>query len=313
MIVRNPFLIALYFSLVVLAVSCNKDDHQNTEKSNQNLDENKIVFKGSDTELSLVTDLVNTFAPRNSGFTFEVTGGGSVAGIEDFINSKINVLNTSRALYSDEIELAKKRGLDVKPMIFGLDAIAIITPNKLGIDSLSLFQLRDIYSGRITNWKQVGGPDIDIQLFGRNPTSGTYAYMLERVVQGQYSEKMTELETNQEIVDAIINSKNGIGYVGAGFLMDSNGKPRNDLWAVYIYIEGDHCYSPYEMEAVKNGDYPLTRPLYHYINGVPSNVLHDFFKFELSVEGQSIVRRHGYFPVSDYYMQINRSNGIATR
>jgi phosphate transport system substrate-binding protein len=273
----------------------------------------EIVMAGSDTEMPLVQEMVAAFKKTAGDKHLRVEGGGSSTGIRRFIDGEIAVANSSRNMWPEEIDEAEHKGMSPTPVVFGLDAVAIVTNPRLGVDSLSLFELRSIFRGEIKNWKQVGGPDLTITLYGRNNTSGTYAYIQERVVQGTYCPSMKELEGNAQIVDAVIADKSGIGYVGAGFLMDVNGKPRSDMWAMFVYIEGDNAYSPYQVEAVKNGNYPLTRPLYHFINGKPDQLMHDYFRFALGDEGQEIVKKFGYFPISDFYREVNRKKGIATQ
>lgn len=299
-------------SIITLLASCNKSEQKADEKTDDSPNSNVIVMSGSDTEFHLVEELVKQFESGNQELEFSVSGGGSSIGIKDFLAGKSTVANSSRQMYPEEIEEAKSKGIDPVPVVFGIDAVAIVTNSRLGVDSLSLFQLRKIFRGEIKNWKDVGGPDLKITLFGRNSNSGTYAYMQDRVVQGAYCPSMNEMEESNMIVEAVISDKSGIGYVGTAYLMDQNGKPRPDLWAMYVYIEGDKSYSPYEMEAVRNGQYPLSRPLYHYINGKPTGDLYQFFEFELGERGQSIIRRYGYFPISDFYRELNRKRGIGT-
>ena len=194
--------------------------------------------------------------------------------------------------------------------MFSVDALAIITNSKLGVDSLSTEQLTQVFSGQIPNWKDLGGPNLPIVIFGRDSTSGTYSYLKDKFVKAPYSAKMEHLHGNADIVKAVQSSVAGIGYVGVGYLMDENGKPNGNIWAMPIYIKGSPAYSPYEVTAVKNGDYILTRPLYQYINGKPNASIFDFIMSELTLKGQNIIKQHGYFPINDYQTEINKLNGL---
>jgi len=301
-----------FVAILMLVTSCDKSEKADEKVTGNDANSNVIVMSGSDTEFHLVEELVKQFQAENPDVEFTVSGGGSSVGIKDFLAGKSTVANSSRQIYPEEIEEAKGKGIDPIPVVFGIDAVAIVSNSRLGVDSLSLFQLRKIFRGEIKNWKEVGGPDLKITLYGRNAKSGTYAYMQDRVVQGSYCPHMNEMEESMNIVEAVIADKSGIGYVGTASLMDQNGKPRPDLWAMYVYIEGDKSYSPYEMEAVRNGQYPLSRPLYHYINGTPKGDLYRFFEFELSERGQEIIRKYGYFPISDFYRELNKKRGIGT-
>ena len=118
------------------------------------------------------------------------------------------------------------------------------------------------------------------------------------------------MHSNAEIVNAVQNDKAGIGYSGVGFLIDKKGKPNGSIWAMPIYIKGSRAYSPYEVNAVKNGDYVLTRPLYQYINGKPRSQIYEFIMSELTLRGQELIRMNGYFPINDYQTEINKLNGL---
>lgn len=109
---------------------------------------------------------------------------------------------------------------------------------------------------------------------------------------------------------AVENDLSGIGYTGVGYLMADNEKPKGNVWAMPVYIEGQKAYSPYEIKSVHSGEYPVTRPLYQYINSAHSEMITNFILFELSVEGQQMVRRFGYFPINDYQKEINRVKGL---
>ena len=209
----------------------------------------------------------------------------------------------------EEILRAKKNGVNPIPIMFSVDALAIITHSKLGVDSLSTDQLMQIFSGQISNWKDVGGPDLSIVIYGRDSLSGTHSYLKDKFIRAPYSATVNQLDGNAQIVAAVQKNKAAIGYAGVGFLMDENGKPNGSIWAMPIYIKGSRAYSPYEVAAVKKGDYVLTRPLYQYINGKPKTQIYEFIMSELVLGGQDIIKMHGYFPINDYQSEINRLNG----
>ena len=271
---------------------------------------NTIVIKGSDTELPMVRDLANLFRKENSQITIDINGGGSSIGIEALINNETDIANSSRAMKPSEIARAKQNGVNPTPIMFSVDALAIITNSKLGVDSLSTEELVQIFSGEITNWKSFGGPDLSIVIYGRDSLSGTYSYLKDKFIRAPYSATMKQLHGNAEIVEAVQKDKAGIGYAGVGFLMDENGKPNGSIWAMPIYIKGARAFSPYEVAAVKKGDYVLTRPLYQYINGKPRSQIYDFIMSELTLKGQEFIKKHGYFPINDYQTEINKLNGL---
>lgn len=295
--------------IVLLLFSCGK--REDTTDSKKDI---QPVFKGSDTEFEMISEINNQFEQRfNHSQKFQVKGGGSKTGIEAFINQKVLVANASRKMTEDELDLARKNGLDPIEVIIAMDAIAIITHPTASIDSLSVYELRKIYQGEITNWQEVGGPDKAIHLYGRDSHSGTHDYMLRKVFLNSKEGNIKEMATTDEVLQAVKNDPNGIGYVGIGSLIEKNGKPRSDVWATYMYIDGGEAHSPHEKYSIKNGEYPLIRPLFQYYDGIPQGTLRKFLDFTLSEQGQKIVTEHGYFPINDFHRQLNAYNGINSK
>lgn len=303
-----------YYSLFLISsiifIGCKQEQKVQDPELADILKRNTIVIKGSDTELPMVKDLAVLFRKDNSQVTIDISGGGSGIGIEALINNETDIANSSREIKASEIARAKLNGVNPTQIMFSVDALAIITHSKLGVDSLSTEQLMQIFSGEVTNWQSVGGPNLPIVIYGRDSLSGTYAYLKDKFIRAPYSATMKHLHGNAEIVSAIQKDKAGIGYAGVGFLMDENGKPNGSIWAMPIYIKGSKAYSPYEISAVKKGDYVLTRPLYQYINGKPRTQIYDFIMTELTLRGQDVIKKHGYFSINDYQTEINKLNGL---
>lgn len=269
-----------------------------------------LVIKGSDTEFELVSEFARIFSERE-GVVIEVEGKGSSSGIEKLIEGKIDIANSSREMTEEELRDARENGIEPVQAIIATDAIAFITHPTLGIDSLSIMDIKHILNGTVSNWKEVGGPDLPIKVYGRNSKSGTHKFIQNRFVRETgFVKSMIQLESNKAIINAVMKDPAGIGYVGTGFIMEHDGKPNAQVWALYLYADGDRAYSPYETVAVNNGDYPVIRPLFQYFNGQPAGTAASFLRFELSEEGQAIARDHGYYPISSYYESINTSNGI---
>lgn len=289
------------------AFSCNTK--KTTDTGNQS--SNVIHIKGSDTEFHLVRSLADAYMKLHPEVTIIVEGGGSNEGIKALIHHETDICNSSHQFKDEDLAMAKTNHVSPNPIIFSVDAVAIITNYKLSIDSLSTTQVSQLLSGEIKNWKELGGADIPVTVYGRNKSSGTQDYIKEKFIKAHHTPSMVELKTNDEIVEHVIKDIGGIGYVGAGFLIDSTGKPNGKIWAMPVYIDNHNAYSPYETAAVKSGDYVLTRPLYQYVNGVPGNTVEDFILFELTKQGQDIVKRFGFFPLNDNQQQINRLKGLA--
>lgn len=298
--------------LCLLSGACREHHKEQDPELKAIIRKNTIIIKGSDTELPMVQDFCSAFKQENPETVFNVSGGGSGIGLEALINNETDIANSSREMRLVEIIRAKKNGVNPVPIIFSIDALAIITNSRLGIDSLSTEQLTKIFSGEFSNWQQVGGPDLPIVIYGRDSLSGTHAYLKDHFIKAPYSAKINIMRGNAHIVDAVQNNLAGIGYAGVGFLMDANGKPNGKIWAMPVYKKGSPAYSPYQIAAVKKGHYVLTRPLYQYINGKPGTKIYDFIMSELTLKGKQIIKEHGYFEIHEPQAEINKLNGLYT-
>lgn len=279
------------------------------KKSNEQKE--RITITGSNTELDLVTKLISIYKnEQNPDLNFAVSGGGSNEGIFKLINGEVDIANSSRIISSGDLRIA---GLNkVKPVqaIIAMDAVAIITHPMLGVDSLSIIQLRQIFAGELTNWKEVGGPDKEIKLFGRDDYSGTFTFIKDKFLGDHDFVQFSALPDQKSIVNAVRQDIGGIGYVGIGSIVDEKGRPDGSIWAVNLYIDGGQAHSPFELRPVQSGEYPLSRPLFQYFNGRPEGMMLNLLEFELSQKGQEIVRSMGYFPITDFHKQMNLDNGI---
>jgi len=297
---------AIYFlTLAMTQVACNTGKPTDDIKNS-----NVLHIKGSDTEYQMVKALAAEYMRLHPEITIHVEGGGSNEGIKALLNHKTDICNSSHFIKDSDLMIGRNNNISPNPIIFSVDAVAIITNYRLGVDSLSITQITRLLNGEISNWKELGGGDIPVTIYGRNKSSGTQDYITEKFIKNTPKTQIVELSTNDEIVEHVKKNIGGIGYVGAGFLIDSTGKPNGKIWAMPIYLDNQKAYSPYETEAVKNGEYVLTRPLYQYVNGAPGGVIEDFILFELTRKGQDIVKRFGFFPTNDNQQQINRLKGL---
>lgn len=262
-----------------------------------------LVIKGSDTEVQLVSNLVESFLEKNHGADISVTGGGSGVGIASLLNGEIDLANSSRKMEDKELEQGKSRGLEIQQFILAVDGLSIIVHPSNPLLHLSVEQIANIFKGTITNWKEVGGKNGEIALYGRQSTSGTYTFFRNSVLNDDYSPKMRNMEGNQAIVDAVIADKNGIGYVGVGYVKDVNNQPRSDIRIIPVTKNNDEklAISPLDSEAVKLGKYPIARPIFQYLPHLPkkNSLLEAFLRFEISEEGQEIVKKAGFFSLTD--------------
>ncbi len=265
-----------------------------------------LLIKGSDTEVNLALSLAETYMMEDLSISISVSGGGSGAGIAALINGKTNIANASRPMKAEELLLAQERGVNPLSTVLGMDAIAIVVHPKCPLKELSKQDLGAIYRGKIHNWKQLGGPDQEISLYGRQSNSGTFVYFRDSILQAEYSPKVKQMNGTAQIVEAIKTDINGIGYVGVGYILEKTGTTARGVKVLDISsTEGAVAYSPIRLENIHNGVYPIIRPLFQYTDGKPKGKLLHFLHYCLSEEGQALVQQNGYFPVSKMYREQN--------
>ena len=222
------------------------------------------------------------------------------------INDQVKLANASRAMKESELEQANSNGVDPFKVVIAMDGLAVITNENIEIDELTIQEIGAIFKGEITNWQEVGGPDAEISLYGRQSNSGTFVYFRDNVLQANFSANVRRMNGNAQIVEGVKNDKYGIGYAGIGYVTEGQ-EVVSGLNVLSIASEpGIEAASPLKPANVKAGDYPLARPLYNYINGQPEGEVLDFLEFALSDTGQEIVVDIGFYPVSPKYRELNQ-------
>ena len=270
-----------------------------------------IQIKGSDSEVNLVQRLAEVFMQKNPGANIAVTGGGSGTGIAALINKTTDIANSSRDLEPKEEEAAKKAGVNAFRVVFATDAVSAIVHPSNPVSKLTLAQLGKIFKGETTNWKEVGGPDSKISLYGRQSNSGTFVFFRDFVVKADYSPHMKAMNGNAQIAEAIKRDVAGIGYVAVGYVVNDKDEVMPGIKILNLaQDEKSEAYSPVQIDNVMSKKYPLTRPLNQYLSGKPTGKLLDFMKFQISKEGQEIVRKQGFFPVQKSWMEFNQKQGL---
>jgi phosphate transport system substrate-binding protein len=293
--------------MVLVTVSCLVAGFSAGEALSQNV----IQVKGSDSEVNLVQRLAEAFMMKNPGVNISVTGGGSGTGIAALINKTTDIANSSRDLNSKEEEAAKKAGVTPFRVVFATDGISAIVHPGNPVKKLTLEQLGKIFKGDITNWKDVGGKDGKISLYGRQSNSGTFVFFREFVVKADYSPHKKAMNGNAQIVEAIKTDIDAIGYVAVGYVVNEKGDVMAGIKILDIAKDGaSEAFSPTVMDNVMTGKYPISRPLNQYLNGKPTGKLLDFIRFQISDEGQELVRKQGFFPVQKNWMEFNRKQGL---
>ena len=262
-----------------------------------------LMLGGSDSEVNVVARLAEEYMNENPHVSIAVTGGGSGVGISSLIDGDIDVANSSRPMRdTEEDALRDNHGQEPYAVRFAVDGVAVLVNDANPVKALTVEQVGAIYRGEITNWSEVGGDDLEITLYGRQSTSGTYVFFMELVVQGEYSERKRNMAGTSDIVEAVIGDGGGIGYAAIGYA-NEDGVKALDIAAE----EGSEAYDPTVLENVTSGDYPLTRPLYQYMAGKPEGALLDYLLFEVSEAGQNIVLDEGFYPITEADREFNKN------
>jgi len=264
-----------------------------------------ISVKGSDTMVNLAQKWAEVYMQKNPNVSIQVTGGGSGTGVASLLNGTTDLANSSRELKPSEYETAKQKNVTPKVYEVALDGIALIVHPQNKIDNLTLKQVSDIFSGKITNWKQLGGPDMIITLYGRENSSGTYEFFKDHVLgkdasgkQVDYSPATQVLQGTAALGEAVAKDIKGIGYGGVGYFA-----LRNDVKILHIKKdETSPAISPVENNKVKydviwSKDYSISRYLYCFTNGEAAGELKNYMDFILSPEGQKLVESMEYIPL----------------
>ena len=270
-----------------------------------------VQVKGSDTLVNLVQILAEEYMEKYPGTAIAVTGGGSGVGIAALINGTVDIADHSRPMKDKEYTACKENGVVPATVVIGIDGLSVIVNENNPVDSIAMEDIGKIYRGELDKWSQVGGPNKAISLYGRQPNSGTYVFFQDDVLgKKDYSPKMKQMNGNAQIVDAVKADKNGIGYVGVGYVYDEKGNVQKGIKVLKISLGDGPAYAPTDVDDVKSGRYPIARPLFQTINGKPKGAVKDFVAFELGPEGQKIVEEQGFFPIGGEYLEANKKAGF---
>jgi len=263
--------------------------------NNQGAPANALSVKGSDTMVHLVSSWAEGFMEANPATDISVTGGGSGTGIAALINGTTDICASSRAINDKEKKLAGDKGITPVEIAVARDGIVMAVHPENPLASLTMEQIRLIYTGKITNWKDVGGADKPIILLSRESSSGTFVFFQEHVLNKEdFSPSARLLAGTSALVQAVAADRGAIAYIGLGFAAEARGTVKT------LAVKADarsEAVAPTE-ESVKSGAYPVSRPLFLYTNGQAQGAAKQFIDFCLSPAGQQIVRETGYVPVS---------------
>ncbi len=288
--------IVLLVGLVVGLVGCGGGD--NTLGEGELAGSIKII--GSNTVTPLSSVWAEEFMNMHSEVNIAVSGPGSGAGIAALINGTTDICQASRKIKQQEIDQAEANGIEPYEIQVATDALSVVVNPSNPVSELTIKQLSAIYTGKITNWKEVGGNDAEILVLSRDTNSGTHVFFKEHVVQMaglptedtslEYGANVLLLPSTKEGVDEVATNANAIFYPGLGYVTD-------EVKPLAIKKTADSAGVLPSVQTALDGTYPIARPLLFYTNGAPTGVIKAFVDYCLSSEGQGEVTEVGYVPL----------------
>lgn len=251
-----------------------------------------LKIKGSDTVLPLSQKEAETFMKQNPSAKITVIGGGSGVGIAAFLDGTTDIAMASRKMKMSEKLKLQDAGKAYKETIIAYDALSIIVNPGNKVSQLTREQIEGIFTGKITNWKDVGGDDEKIIAYSRESSSGTYEFFKEHLLNGKnYGNAILMMPATGAIVQSVSQTKGAIGYIGLAYMEKS-------VKDVKVSYDKGKTYVPASMETAKNKTYPVIRPLFYYYLNKDEAKVKSFIDYILSGAGQKVVEEVGYVPLS---------------
>jgi phosphate transport system substrate-binding protein len=294
---QGLFMFLISASLLPIATGCNPPGAGNRETGKTDVDaggRKTLVIEGSDTLLPLAQTWAEEFKKLNPDVTITVSGGGSGQGIKSLINGTATIADASREAEEKEKQQAKDRGFELTETAVARDGITIIVNPANPIKSLTLAQLKDIYTGKVNNWNEVGGASLKITTSGRDSASGTYKYFQEDVMgkDEKYRADMASTPSNNAIANNVGQQKGGIGYIGVAYATEFTkaGKVRE---VPIAFKEGEAAILP-TAENILSNRYPISRALFNYTRNAPVGIAKEYLDYVTGAAGQKVVTDQGY-------------------
>ncbi len=249
--------------------------------------------KGSDTVLPLSQQEAESFTKANKNANVTVTGGGSGVGISALLEGTTDIAQSSRKIKFEEKQKLQDKGDKVVEKIIAYDALAVIVHPSNKVDKLTREQMEDIFTGKITNWKELGGADLKIIPYSRETSSGTYEFFKEHVLNKKdYVNGIMSMPATGAIVQSVSQTQGAIGYIGLAYL-DKKGKVK----AVHVSFDAGKTYTAPSVKTAMDETYPIVRPLIYYYVEKSEATVKPFVDYVLSAAGQKIVKDIGFIPI----------------
>lgn len=248
-------------------------------------------IKGSDTCLPLTQKAAEKYMNKNKNAKITVTGGGSGVGISALREGTTEIAMSSRKIKFNEKIKFQEDKKEVKEVVIGYDALAVVVHPSNKVENLTREQLEGIFTGKIKNWKEVGGADLKIVAYSRETSSGTYEFFKESVLKNKnYMNGILSMPATGAIIQSVSQTKGAIGYVGLAYL-------NKEVKALHVSYDGGKTSVEPTMANAINRSYPIVRPLFYYYEAKTENASKPFIDYVLSAEGQALVKEVGYVPV----------------
>jgi phosphate transport system substrate-binding protein len=248
-------------------------------------------IKGSDTMLPISQREAESYMKANPRQTVTVIGGGSGVGISALVEGTTDVAQSSRKIKFDEKKKLQASGKAVKEVVAAFDALAVIVHPSNKVQNLTREQLEAIFTGKIKNWKDVGGGDLKIIPYARETSSGTYEFFKESVLKNKnYVNGIMSMPATGAIIQSVSQTAGAIGYVGLAYLNRS-------VKAIRVSYDGGKNFVEPSVASAKSKAYPISRPLFYYYIAQSGEKVMPFINHVLSEAGQKVVADVGFIPV----------------
>lgn len=246
---------------------------------------NKVTIAGSTTVLPIAQATAEIFMDNNPDVNISVRGGGSSVGIASIMAGTVDIGDASRHIKAKELAAARESGINPYENVVANDGIAMVVHKNNNVKNLTIEQIKDIFTGKIINWKEVSGPALPIVVISRDVSSGTFEVFNSLILSGATQiDGALMLASNNAVVSTIASTPGAIGYAGLGYVNNTiNAVKVNNVMPTKATIQ--------------DKSYPIARTLHMYTNGKPKGLVKEYIDFILSPEGQKLVEEQGFIAV----------------
>lgn len=279
-------------SVSILLAACGGNADKGKENtSTSEASKVSISIKGSDTVLPLTQKEAEQYMKQYPTANISVVGGGSGVGISALLDNSTDIAMSSRPLKMDEKLKLEESKMEYTEAIIAFDALAVVVNPANPVQKLTREQIEGIFTGKIKNWKEVGGKDLKVVCYSRESSSGTYEFFKEHVMDKKnYAADVLNMPATGAIIQSVGQTEGAIGYVGLAY-------ETKDVKHVAVSYDSGKTFVEPSLENAKNKSYPVSRPLYYYYTKNAEQKVKPFVDYILSPEGQKLVQDVGYVPL----------------